>query len=194
VLLQDQNEAIAPLFIVSPISWTVIMSSKLLVVYPMYAPMILEVLTRCWGSTPVSLCWSTEQTLDFSSPIFDRGNRYVLSGILLIVMSWWCIVDGVRWLDRLCWLCWQWCWFWYLVTELVIMTIILIISAWLIGWLEKWDWIHSRCLLHCNYWIVSPTLVYNWLSHNMLRAWCIGRCGLPTTCVVELMVAVTVCF
>jgi hypothetical protein len=47
------------------------------------------------GSTLVSLCWSTEKTLDFSSPIFDRGNHYVLLGMLLIVMSWWCIIDSV---------------------------------------------------------------------------------------------------
>jgi hypothetical protein len=80
----------------------VTLSAKLLVVYPVCAPLVSEVLTRCWGSTPVSLCWSTEKTLDFSSPGFDRGNRYGLSGILLVVMSCWCIVDSVRFLARLC--------------------------------------------------------------------------------------------
>ena len=53
-------------------------------------------------STLVSLCWSTEQTLDFSSLVFDRGNHCVRSGMLLIAMSGWCIVDSVLSLARLC--------------------------------------------------------------------------------------------
>jgi hypothetical protein len=54
------------------------------------------------GGTLVSLCWSTEKTLDFSSLVFDRGNHYVRSGMLLIVMSWWCIIDNVLSLARFC--------------------------------------------------------------------------------------------
>jgi hypothetical protein len=41
------------------------------------------------------MCWSTEKTLDSSSPSVDRGDRDGLSGVLLVVMDWWCIVDRV---------------------------------------------------------------------------------------------------
>jgi hypothetical protein len=93
------------MFIISPITGIVALFVNLLVVYTLCASLVSEVLTRCWGgggSTLVSLCWPTEQTFDFSSPIFDRGNHFVQSGMLLIVMSWWCIVGSVLSLARLC--------------------------------------------------------------------------------------------
>jgi hypothetical protein len=36
--------------------------------------MVSEVLTHYWGSTPVSLCWSTERTLDYSKPNFNKWS------------------------------------------------------------------------------------------------------------------------
>jgi hypothetical protein len=62
-------------------------------------PYVCTVGRRCFHhqeeSTLASLCWSTDQTLDSSSPSVDRGDRYGLLRVLLVVMDWWCIVDRV---------------------------------------------------------------------------------------------------
>jgi hypothetical protein len=36
--------------------------------------MVSEVLTRCWRSSLVSLCWSIERALDYSKPDFNKWS------------------------------------------------------------------------------------------------------------------------
>jgi hypothetical protein len=69
-VITDQNEAFSPLFIVL-ISHELSPCLRSCWWYTLCVHHVVsEVLTRCWGSNPVPLCWSTKRTLDYSKPDF----------------------------------------------------------------------------------------------------------------------------
>jgi hypothetical protein len=87
--------SLAPLFIASPVTGNCHLVREVNCGIPCVCTVGLRGFHRWEESTLVPLCWSTEKTIDFSSLSVDRGDRYGMSGILWVVMDWWCIVDRV---------------------------------------------------------------------------------------------------
>jgi hypothetical protein len=59
-----------------------------------------ESLTFCWRSTPVSLCWSTEWTLDYSQPFFIIPSSLLINGAIQYTIDCFELVEYRR----------QWLW------------------------------------------------------------------------------------